>query len=253
MGRAGSGGNEKGKAVARNREIEIFNMSLLDILSGALGAFCFLMITLFPHYMASQMNPGASQSQQLQKELDQARQELEQLKSRRPAPAQGTEGLALDKQKLQRELEEALARKAALMKSGQKGNILGGGSNTLILDLAWPMYGVVVTMQSPAGWTYTSQADPAVRRSSDSHETVFEGGGGAYILVPNAPPGQYRIYGQAVGAVRNADPQRPLMMGGNAASVGGLINLPTKAPPNGPGQRLYYTLMLGPDGRIILY
>lgn len=34
----------------RNREINIFNMSLLDILSGALGAFCFLMLVLFPYY-----------------------------------------------------------------------------------------------------------------------------------------------------------------------------------------------------------
>lgn len=32
------------------RDIEIFNMSLLDILCGALGAFCFLTLTLFPFY-----------------------------------------------------------------------------------------------------------------------------------------------------------------------------------------------------------
>jgi len=35
---------------ARNREVNIFNMSLFDILCGALGAFCFMMLTLFPHY-----------------------------------------------------------------------------------------------------------------------------------------------------------------------------------------------------------
>jgi transposase-like protein len=34
----------------RNREINIFNMSLLDILCGALGTFCFLMLVLFPFY-----------------------------------------------------------------------------------------------------------------------------------------------------------------------------------------------------------
>jgi hypothetical protein len=34
----------------RNREINIFNMSLLDVLCGALGAFCFLMLVLFPYY-----------------------------------------------------------------------------------------------------------------------------------------------------------------------------------------------------------
>jgi hypothetical protein len=35
---------------SRNREINIFNMSLLDILCGALGAFCFLMLALLPYY-----------------------------------------------------------------------------------------------------------------------------------------------------------------------------------------------------------
>ncbi|MDB6148519.1 MAG: hypothetical protein JWO45_2183, partial [Spartobacteria bacterium] len=35
---------------ARAREINIFNMSLLDILCGALGAFCFMMLVLLPYY-----------------------------------------------------------------------------------------------------------------------------------------------------------------------------------------------------------
>src|SRR5690242_3331541 len=34
----------------RNREINIFNMSLLDILCGALGAFCFMMLVVLPYY-----------------------------------------------------------------------------------------------------------------------------------------------------------------------------------------------------------
>ena len=34
----------------RNREINIFNMSLLDVLCGALGTFCFMMLVLFPFY-----------------------------------------------------------------------------------------------------------------------------------------------------------------------------------------------------------
>src|SRR3954471_5944747 len=35
---------------AKNREINIFNMSLLDILTGMLGAFLFLMVGLVPYY-----------------------------------------------------------------------------------------------------------------------------------------------------------------------------------------------------------
>lgn len=36
---------------ARIREVNIFSMSLLDILCGALGAFCFLMLSLFPDHL----------------------------------------------------------------------------------------------------------------------------------------------------------------------------------------------------------
>ena len=45
----------------RNREVNIFNMSLLDILCGALGAFCFLMLALFPYQ---------AKARQLQSRLD---------------------------------------------------------------------------------------------------------------------------------------------------------------------------------------
>jgi hypothetical protein len=48
---------------ARNREVNIFNMSLLDILCGALGAFCFMMLSLFPYQ---------AKVKELQKLLDKA-------------------------------------------------------------------------------------------------------------------------------------------------------------------------------------
>src|SRR5919109_799862 len=41
---------------ARRREINIFNMSLLDILCGALGAFCFMLLVLLPYYKPSNEN-----------------------------------------------------------------------------------------------------------------------------------------------------------------------------------------------------
>ncbi len=34
----------------RNREVNIFNMSMLDVISGALGAILIVMVVLFPHY-----------------------------------------------------------------------------------------------------------------------------------------------------------------------------------------------------------
>jgi hypothetical protein len=47
---------------ARSREINIFNMSLLDILTGMLGAFLFLMLGLVPYYMRAKNQQNNPQS-----------------------------------------------------------------------------------------------------------------------------------------------------------------------------------------------
>lgn len=66
----------------RNREVNIFNMSLLDILCGALGTFAFMMIVLFPYYSigknaaskAPDVPPGVDP-----KSLDEAKARIQQL------------------------------------------------------------------------------------------------------------------------------------------------------------------------------
>jgi len=62
---------------ARAREVNIFNMSLLDILCGALGAFCFMMLVLLPYYKP----PANSESlRQEQANTDDLLKQLEKLK-----------------------------------------------------------------------------------------------------------------------------------------------------------------------------
>ncbi len=62
----------------RNREVNIFNMSVLDLLTGALGAFCFLTLALFPYYFkaknasASTSKPNATPSNAAQLEAQNA-------------------------------------------------------------------------------------------------------------------------------------------------------------------------------------
>jgi hypothetical protein len=46
----------------RNREVNIFNMSVLDLLTGALGAFCFLTLALFPSYYKTHKTSPATSS-----------------------------------------------------------------------------------------------------------------------------------------------------------------------------------------------
>src|SRR3981081_391326 len=63
---------------ARRREINIFNMSLLDILCGALGAFCFMMLVLLPYYKppgsAADLRKQEAQTDDLLKQLEKLRE-----------------------------------------------------------------------------------------------------------------------------------------------------------------------------------
>jgi hypothetical protein len=65
----------------RNREINIFNMSLLDILCGALGAFCFMMLTLLPYYMPSGNTAETrARDRERDKEFGEAIKDIEKIK-----------------------------------------------------------------------------------------------------------------------------------------------------------------------------
>lgn len=62
----------------RNREVNIFNMSVLDLLTGALGAFCFLTLALFPsYYQAQHASADASANPAKRQQLEAERQQLE--------------------------------------------------------------------------------------------------------------------------------------------------------------------------------
>src|SRR5256885_893143 len=71
---------------ARPREVNIFNMSLLDILCGALGAFCFMMLVALPYYIVG--TPDRARSQQRTEEL---LKDLDKLRERMSDPAQAEE------------------------------------------------------------------------------------------------------------------------------------------------------------------
>src|SRR3979411_1728176 len=71
---------------ARPREIKIFNMSLLDILWGALGAFCFMMLVAMPYYVAGKLDRAQSQ-----KRTEELMKDVEKLRERMSDPEQAEE------------------------------------------------------------------------------------------------------------------------------------------------------------------
>jgi hypothetical protein len=102
---------------ARNREINIFNMSLLDILTGMLGAFLFLMVGLVPYY-AKVMNSSVLSAEEkkkfdeLKKLLDKglkgplSPEEAEQLRNEMERLQAENDRLQNEKQQIQSELDD---------------------------------------------------------------------------------------------------------------------------------------------------
>jgi hypothetical protein len=83
---------------SRNREINIFNVSLIDILCGAMGAFCFMVLVLLPFWKAT--GPDAEAATKSVKEMEEQIRELrEQL---------GKSGSAEDLSRLLDELQRKL-------------------------------------------------------------------------------------------------------------------------------------------------
>src|SRR3954453_20097352 len=68
---------------ARPREVNIFNMSLLDILCGALGAFCFMMLGALPYYVSATVDRARSQQR-----TEELLKDIEKLRARMNDPAQ---------------------------------------------------------------------------------------------------------------------------------------------------------------------
>lgn len=105
---------------ARRREINIFNMSLLDILCGALGAFCFMMLVALPYYKP----PGSDKRmREAQAETAQLMHDIEQMKDRMRDPQSA------------QELEALMRRLEAQVKALQgQVNILSAENETIKLE-----------------------------------------------------------------------------------------------------------------------
>jgi len=85
-----------------NREINIFNMSMLDVICGALGAFLIVTVVLFPSYQ-NKASVIVEEVGKTKEQNERLRQEIEKAKRARKVPPR-TQQMMRDNEKLQQEL-----------------------------------------------------------------------------------------------------------------------------------------------------
>lgn len=90
---------------SKNREINIFNMSLLDILTGALGAFMFMMLSFVPYYNIVQQRMLEETSKD---EVKKIREENDRLRSRMSGLEAENAALTRRAEELQQKVSELL-------------------------------------------------------------------------------------------------------------------------------------------------
>lgn len=209
---------------AGNREINIFNMSLLDILCGAMGAFCFMMIALLPYWSPS--GPASAETLKNQKELEQQveelRKRLEQAGPAGQAALEMLQKLQAQVQKLQGQLNGALAEIERLKKQ------LSGAEaerdrlkmrNPVVVTLAWEGRGhdmdlhVVASNVSSTKGRKPEPVDPNKKQgvffAGEVVTEVLSGPGTEVFLIRDtAVGGRYEIYYKFFEAVSNPAPAR---------------------------------------------
>lgn len=199
---------------ARNREINIFNMSLLDILTGMLGAFLFLMVGLVPYY-AKVMNSSVLSAEEkkkfdeLKKLLDKglkgplSPEEAEQLRNEMERVQAANDRLQNEKQQVQSELD---ATKTKLDATEDERGFRASHNERFSIISEWvnPDVDIDVYVMAPDGRVYSPKKEKIFGKDvgvdgSDSHgggvKTSNEGitaymyKAGDYLVFYRIPPG----------------------------------------------------------------
>jgi hypothetical protein len=134
---------------ARRREINIFNMSLLDILCGALGAFCFMMLVALPYYKpgagsSAQARENQAKTDELMRELEKlkenlgdpgAAENLEELLRQLQAQIQSLQGQVNQLTTEKQQLNETIERQKRLLAQKKPFLVIAAGEQHQALDL----------------------------------------------------------------------------------------------------------------------
>ena len=196
----------------RKREINIFNLSMMDVISGALGAFLIIVIILLPYYKKNLAAENRKLKEQIKSEQT-ARQKAEQAKSR-AQKAQRMAELARQKADEARKQAEAASQKA-MQETQQARQAFSQASQELqqakqnirdlkkrlkqtfiVILIKWKTqrHDVDLHVIDPNGNEFYFQRKKITGQPGELSEDDKIGPGLEVWEIRNAPPGKYKIY-----------------------------------------------------------
>ena len=219
----------------RNRDINIFNLSMLDVISGALGAFLIIMIVLFPYYkkesidyrqelaemqrqvqsMEQQINQAQEQAQQAQAAAERAQQQLqaaqevnqemqEQLQAARSAQSEAT--------RAQQQLQQARTQAEEMRRQlGEARRQLAKTFLVVYIRWATSEQDIDLHVVDPSGAEFSFSKKTISGRPGELSEDSTVGPGNEVWEIFNAPPGTYKIYASLYDPKGNS--KKPVIKG----------------------------------------
>lgn len=178
----------------RNREINIFNLSMMDVIAGALGAVLIIVIILFPHYQKDL----AEENQKLREKVqaaENARRQAEEARRQAEEAKKQTENQLQEAQEILKDCKEKLAK------------------TFLVVVIKWKtrLQDIDLHIVDPGGAEFYYRRKTVPGRPGELSEDDQIGPGNEVWEIRDAPPGDYRIYYNLYS--RHGNSENPVVMG----------------------------------------
>ena len=181
----------------KNRDINIFSMSALDLFASAMGAFVIIAVIMFPYFPNMGDSPGqvARVREEMQAEIDALAAELEACvaeNSQCQADLSEAQEQITEVQAQLAQCQENLDGLAAALETCE----MALTKTYLVIIISWPSSGDDVDLHvvDPLGREYYYNATEFPNSPARMEEDSQNGPGNEIWQHPEAMPGEYKIY-----------------------------------------------------------
>jgi exonuclease VII large subunit len=226
----------------RNREINIFNFSMLDVITGAMGAYLAVMVVLLPYYQKKEETTTETSSmsqEELRRTLEQAQQQVRQSQQEVNNMRQSLAKAQSELEKAKKEVEETKSQSAQQAKRIEQ--LESEVQRTfMLIHIQWAVLGPDVDLHviDPKGnhFSFKNRTAPGSSGNLSVDSTV--GPGNEVFVDSHAIPGDYKVFAHLYNTRGQT---APIEVSGLVIFRDGTLKLPSLTLQNYRPQTLDHT------------